>query len=92
MAKVEITPEFIRSAMQHPGVVKQLRVIADRVKTKADALAASEDVEFDSWVVEKVRPGGRPVAQVYVDNVEQEFGTKNVNRYRILGRAAQEAS
>lgn len=92
MSKVEITPEFIRSAMQHPGVVKQLRVIADRVKARADAIAAAEDVEFESWVVEKVRPGGRPVAQVYADNAEQEFGSKNKSRYRILGRAAQEAS
>lgn len=91
MAKVEITPEFIRAAMQHPGVVEQLRVIADRVKRRADNIAASEDVEFESWIVEHVRPGGRPVAQVYADNSEQEFGTKKVNRYRILGRAAQEA-
>lgn len=91
MAKVEITRELIRKAMTHPEVVKHLRVIADRVKVKADALAAAEGVELDSWVTESVRPGGRPQAQVYADNSEQEFGTRDVNRYRILGRAAEEA-
>lgn len=92
MAKVEITPEFIRSAMQHPAVRAQLKVIADRVKKKAESIAVSEGVELDAWVVEKTRPGGRPAAQVYVDNTAQEFGTKDVSRYRILGRAGQEAS
>lgn len=90
MAKVSISREFILEAMQHEGVKQQLKVVADRVERRAQALAAADDVELETEVREFTRPGGRPVAQVVADNAAQEFGTEKVNRYRILGRAAEE--
>lgn len=92
MAKVSISREFILKAMQHEGVKKHLKVVADRIERRAQSLAGADDVELNTEVKEFTRPGGRPVAQVVADNSAQEFGTANVNRYRILGRAAEEAS
>ena len=89
MAKVEISREFIEEAMRHETVTKQLRAVADRVQRRADLLAGAEGVEMHTWVEESVRPGGRPQAQVYGDNEEQEYGTDRTERRRILGRAGE---
>lgn len=92
MAKVEVSRELIQKAMQNETVVKHLRVIAERVKARADSLARSEGVEMNTWVKDSVRPGGRPQSQVYGDNTAQEYGDARTQRRRILGRAAEEAS
>lgn len=89
MARVEISREFIEAAMRDESVARQLRVVADRVKRRADLLAASEGVEMELWVEESVRPKGRPQAVVYGDNAEQEYGSAREERRRILGRAAE---
>ena len=89
MAKVEITPEFIRAAAQHPDVRRQLRRLADKAKTRADQLAANEGVEMETWVEESVRPKGRPQAVLYGDNTEQEWGSSRTDRRRIIGRSGE---
>lgn len=92
MAEVEITREYIRSAMQHPVVREQLGVIARRVARRAESIAAAEGVSMAVTVEQSVRPGGRPQARVIGDNVAQEWGDSKTEKRRILGRAGEEAS
>lgn len=89
MAEIEITPEFIRSAMHQPGVAAHLQVVADRVAKRAAGIAASEGVEMTIGTVAGIRPKGRPFVNVVADNADQEFGTSRTGRRRILGRAAE---
>ena len=89
MAEVEISPELIQKAMQHEGVRAQLQVVADRVRARADALAASEKVDMETWTEAGTRPGGRPFVNVVGDNPDQEFGSARSRRFRILGRAGE---
>lgn len=89
MAEVNITPEFIASAMRHEAVRQHLGVIARRIQKRAETLASSEGVDMDFWVEEGTRPKGRPQAIVYGDNAEQEWGSSRADRRRILGRAAE---
>ena len=89
--KIEISRDLVMGAMRHPAVIEHLRKIAKRVESRAQAIAASENVEMDTEVIEFTRPGGRPVAQVVSHHDEQEFGTSRHGKYRILGRAAREA-
>lgn len=88
--KIEISRDFVRAAARHETVTKHLRTIGDRVKSRAESLAASEDVEMEVWVEEGERPGWRPQVVVYADDVEQEFGSARAERRRILGRAGEE--
>ncbi len=88
--KIEISRDFVRAAARHEAVTRQLRVIGDRVKTRAESLAAAEDVKMELWIEEGERPGWRPQVVVYGDNPEQEFGSARADRRRILGRAAEE--
>lgn len=89
MARLEISREYVREAANQPGVRAQLGVVARRIKARADALAGAEGVEMNTWVEEGTRPGWRPQAVVYGDNVEQEFGSSREDRRRIMGRAAE---
>lgn len=89
MSEVEITFEYIQQAANHPGVVKQLQVVADRVKARAESLAAAEGVEMEVTTRAGVRPGGRPFVNVEGDNEDQEFGSSRSGRFRILGRAGE---
>lgn len=89
MAEVEITPQFIQDAAQNPGVRAHLQVVADRVKARAEALAASEGVEMGITTRAGIRPGGRPFVNVEGDNAEQEWGSSRMDRFRILGRAGE---
>lgn len=89
MAEVEISPELVQKAMNHPDVVAHLETVAGRVAGRAAALAQSEQVDMDIWVETGTRPGGRPYANVMADNEEQEFGSARSKRFRILGRAGE---
>lgn len=89
MSEVEISYEFIQQAAQQPGVVKQLQVVADRVKARAEQLARSEGVEMKVTTTTGVRPGGRPFVNVISDNADQEHGSSKSGKYRILGRAGE---
>ena len=88
-SEVEITPEFIQSAMHQPGVMAQLQVVADRVARRAEGIAAEEEVEMNVSTVAGVRPKGRPYVNVVADNADQEWGSSRSGRHRILGRAAE---
>lgn len=88
MGEVTITYEYIQQAAQHPGVRAQLQVVADRIRKRAESLAASEGVDMQVTTVAGVRPKGRPFVNVLADNAEQEFGSSRSKRLRILGRSA----
>lgn len=88
-SEVEITSEFIQSAMHQHGVAAHLQVVANRVAARARQLAAADDVDMDVSTVAGVRPKGRPYVNVVADNAEQEFGSSRMGRFRILGRAAE---
>lgn len=87
MAEIEISYEFIQKAARHPGVAKALQMVANRVKARAQQLAAADDVDMRITMEAGVRPGGRPFVNVVGDNADQEFGTSRMGRFRILGRA-----
>ena len=89
MGEVEISYEFIQKAASQPGVLRQLQVVADRTKGRAQALAAKEGVDMTVTTRSGVRPGGRPFVNVEADNPDQEFGTARSRRLRILGRAGE---
>jgi len=89
MAEVEITPAYIKSAMQQPGVVAQLQVVADRVALKARSIAAGEGADVEVSTKAGVRPQGRPFVDVVMTNPAAEWGAHGAARRRILGRAAQ---
>ena len=89
MAEVEITPEFIQSAMHQPGVAAALQAVADRVARRAEGIAANEGVDINITTTAGVRPKGRPYVNVVADNVDQEWGSSRSGKYRILGRAAE---
>ena len=89
MAEVEITPDFIFSAMHHPDIPAALQSVADRVAQRAASIAASEGVEVEVTTTAGVRPKGRPYVNVVADNVDQEWGSSRSGKYRILGRAAE---
>lgn len=90
MAETEITYEFIQRAAQHAGVRKQLQVVADRIKSRAEGLANSDGVDMTITTKSGIRPGGRPFVDVVGDNAAQEFGSSKSKRYRILGRAGED--
>lgn len=89
MGEVELSYEYIQKAANHPDVVKHLQVVANRVKARAEGLAAAEGVEMTLTTRAGVRPGGRPFVNVEGDNPDQEFGTSRTKRFRILGRAGE---
>lgn len=89
MAEVEISYEYIQKAAQHPDVVKQLQVVADRVATRAKSFAADQGLDVEVTTKAGRRPKGRPYVNVIVDDADQEFGTARKPRLRILGRAAE---
>lgn len=91
MARVEITSDFILQAAQQPAVRSELRRQANAAASRADSIAAGERVKMRTWVEDFIRPKGRPVANVYADDVAQEWGAANSERHRILGRAAEGA-
>jgi hypothetical protein len=70
------------------GVRARLDVIAADIAARANAIAAAEG-ESDNVTVtvsSGTRPRGRPYARVTI-NADQEWGTTEVERRRILGRA-----
>lgn len=89
MAETEISYEFIQQAANHPGVVAQLAVVADRIKSRAEGLAAAEGIDMKITTQAGVRPEGRPFVNVIGDDADQEFGTWRGKRRRVLGRAGE---
>lgn len=91
MATVRISYEFVREAMQSSGVRAALRKKADGLATRVDAVGSSEGVAMNAKVSEGTRPKGRPFARVESDQVSQEWGSRDSERRRILGRVAEES-
>lgn len=95
----EVSKELINEAMRHPDVVSHLEVVARRVVSRAQGIASAENVKMRFWIESSVRPGAkskisgteRPQSMVYGDNEGQEWGSKDMSRLRILGRAGEQA-
>ncbi|MEL3944875.1 hypothetical protein [Streptomyces sp. LNU-CPARS28] len=85
----------IGEVMRGPQVRGALRQVADAIEPRARTLARAEvSGEFADaiYVEEDTRPRGRPTARVIADREDAEaveFGDTNLERRRILGRAAQ---
>lgn len=90
MPTIRISRELITEAMQSEGVRDALEKKADALAARADQLGASEGVTMNATVRVGTRPKGRPFAYVESENVAQEFGDRNTERRRILGRVAEE--
>ena len=91
MAEVEISYELIQKAAQHPDVRARVAETARKIAARAEAIAQDEGVTMNVDVVSGTRPGGRPYSNVVADNADQEFGSRKSGRYRVVGRAAEEA-
>lgn len=89
MAEIEISYEYITAAANHPGVIAQLAVVADRIRARAVGIAAAEEVSMQVTTETGIRPKGRPFVNVVADNAEQEWGSSRTVRHRILGRAGE---
>lgn len=87
--KPDLSYEFVNRAANHPGVLKQLQVVADRIKARGQGIAREEGVEMTITTRAGVRPEGRPFVDVVGDNADQEYGTAGVSKLRILGRAGE---
>lgn len=88
MAYVNLTRATILTAMQSQPVRDALAVKARQLADRADALGVSEGVEMDCRVESGTRPKGRPYSNVVSEQWEQEWGSRDSERRRILGRAA----
>lgn len=93
MVKLEISYEWVRSAMQSQGVRDGLEAKARQVAERARSIAASEGADMEIGVRSGTRPGGRTYSDVYTDKrgEKYEFGDSITRRLRILGRAAEGA-
>lgn len=89
MSKVILTRETTRLAMLSTPVREALEAKAQQLASRANSLGSSEGVKMNARVVEGIRPKGRPFANVESDNVGQEWGDRNTERRRILGRVAE---
>jgi hypothetical protein len=90
MATIRISSDLIVEAMRSKVTRAALRAKAEKLANRADSLGASEGVEINARVKEGTRPKGRPYARVESDNVSQEYGDREYERRRILGRVAEE--
>ena len=90
MAEVRISRDLIVKAMTSQLTREALREKARKLASDADRLGRSEGVELNARVVEGTRPGGRPFANVESDNVAQEWGNRDTERRRVLGRIAEQ--
>lgn len=88
--KLRISKKVVETAMNSEPVQKALRERADKIKAKAQRIAAgAPDLRGTTvWVEDGTRPKGRPFSSVYCDNPDQEYGTARTARHRLLGRAA----
>lgn len=90
MSTLRINSELIVKAMQSDGVRKELRKFAQRKAAQVDQIGASENVNMNSYLEEGTRPKGRPFVKILSEQVDQEWGSRDSERRRIMGRAAEE--
>lgn len=89
MAQVRISNETIVQAMQSQKVRDALSARRNVARRKAEQIMDSEQVDGTLTVEDGTRPRGRPYARLLLDNSDQEWGTGNAERRRVLGRAAE---
>lgn len=90
MARVSLSGQLTRAAMQSDPVRAALEEKAHKLANRAESLGASEDVDMACSVESGTRPKGRPFSRVLSDNTSQEWGDRWTERHRILGRVAEE--
>lgn len=90
MAKVRITRDIVFRAMQSQPVRDALRVRAEQIKDRAEALKSESVFTEDTnlTVSSGTRPKGRPYSRVTSDNPDAEHGTMKSPKIRLLGKAA----
>lgn len=74
--------------MRSRQVRAKLDEVADRIAGRAESAAASAGVDADIRRTSGTRPKGRPYARVLA-SAEQEHGTANTTRRRVLGQAVR---
>ena len=87
MPTIRLSYDFIQKAMQSQPVRQQLRARAATIAARADSIGKGEGIDMNTRVESGTRPQGRPYSNATSDRVEQEWGTSNTDRRRILGRA-----
>ena len=88
MPKLSLSRNFLLEVMQSQPVRDGLLAKARRIQAEAQAMAAQEGLDdFETEVVEGIRPKGRPYARV-VGPLEDEWGSEYRPKRRILGRLA----
>lgn len=93
-ARIQFDERGITEIMRLPQVRAALKARAEAIAQQAKAIASSEiDDGFadEIHVSEEIRPSGRPTAKVQAtraDASDQEWGSTNTARRRVLGRAA----
>ena len=86
MPSVRVSRETVFKAMQSNPVRAALKAKADKIASRANSMKPSPDTKV--WVEEGTRPKGRPYGRVLCDDVDQEYGTADTPKIRLLGRAA----
>jgi hypothetical protein len=86
MAKRLFTYRQLGDIARSPAVRAKLAQVADGIAADARAIAATEGADVQVRREDGTRPKGRPYARVLAD-ADQEWGTSEVARRRILGRA-----
>lgn len=88
MATIRLSYDFIQQAMQSQAVRQELHRRATTIAARVNALGKSEGIEMGARVESGTRPQGRPYSNATSDRTDQEWGTSNTERRRIMGRAA----
>ena len=85
-----VIPKFITAAMKSQGVRDAIEGKATELATRANSLGNAEGIDMSARVVSGTRPQGRPYSNVESNNTSQEWGDRDSERHRILGRVAEE--
>lgn len=88
MANRLFTYRQLGDLARSPAVRAKLSEVADRIAARAEFIAATEAPEVTIRREDGTRPKGRPYARVLAP-ADQEHGTAETVRRRILGRALQ---
>lgn len=92
--RIVFDEQGLTEIMQLPKVREALHRRAEEIAQRARSIASSEiDDGFaaEIHVSDETRPSGRPTAKVEAtraDAADQEWGSTNTARRRVLGRAA----
>ncbi len=95
LPRVVLPFDWIAQAMRSPAVKKALTAHAEKIAERARQIAPVQSGAYrDSIHVEDADQADRPSVRVVADNFKAlfiEFGTQDTPRFRVLGRAGEEA-